>query len=63
MKEYRNSHTTSTKCQYQAEHSNPTKDCLLKEGSMFRVIDTSKNTVPMITWSPWNPVAIKNLEP
>lgn len=24
---------------------------------------TIKNSLPMITWSPWNPVATKNVEP
>lgn len=23
----------------------------------------NKKSVPIITWSPWNPVAIKNVEP
>lgn len=49
MKVYRNSHTTSTKCQYQAEHSNPTRDSLLKEGSKFRIREIIRNIDPMIT--------------
>lgn len=30
---------------------------------MWRRRQTSKNVVPMITWIPWNPVAIKNEDP
>ena len=61
--EYRNNHTTSTKCQYQAAHSNPTM-CLF-DALMFmkRANEMVKKMDPMITWSPWKPVAIKNVDP
>jgi hypothetical protein len=54
---------TSTKCQYQAEHSNPT----VCSGEFFffliRINDVSRNVDPINTWIPWNPVAIKNVDP
>lgn len=59
----KNNHTTSTKCQYQAAASNP-KWCF-DEKCLFdnRAKHTAKKVVPIITWRPWNPVAIKNVEP
>jgi len=59
----RNNHTTSTKCQYQAEASNP-KWCLgLREPNVIRNIVAIKNNVPTRTCKPWNPVATKNVLP
>ena len=61
--EYKNNHTTSTKCQYQAAHSNPIRwvgvliILLNRNSEIVRKID------PMITWIPWNPVAMKKVEP
>lgn len=61
--EYKNNQTTSTKCQYHAAHSNP----MICSGELIiflnRFRDTTKKIDPMITWRPWNPVAIKNLDP
>jgi len=61
--EYKNNQTTSTKCQYQAAHSNPTM--WFEELTMFlnRSIEISKKVEPISTWIPWKPVAIKNVEP
>jgi hypothetical protein len=50
--EYKNSHTTSTKCQYHAAHSNPTMwwhDALI---FMNRASDTVRKMDPMMTCSP-----------
>ena len=59
----KNNHTTSTKCQYQAAASNPTWWEVEKWLTETRNRLTNKKRVPMITWSPWNPVATKNVEP
>jgi len=63
MDEYKNSHTISTKCQYQIAISNP----IMWFGGLLimirRNIDVIKNVVPRITCSPWNPVAKKNVDP
>jgi len=59
----RNSHTTSTKCQYHAAASKPKWCVVVKWYLIKRIKQTVKNNVPMITWKPWNPVAIKNVEP
>ncbi len=59
----KNSQTTSTKCQYQAAASNPKWWVLVKWFKLRRSKQINKNTVPIITWSPWNPVAIKNVDP
>jgi len=61
--EYKNSQTTSTKCQYQAAHSNPT--IWFEELIMFlkRIIEIKRNVDPIRKWIPWNPVAIKNVAP
>lgn len=63
MEVYRNNHTTSTKCQYHAAHSNPTMcgDEFLK--LLNRISDTVRNVEPIITWIPWKPVAMKNVDP
>jgi hypothetical protein len=61
--EYKNSQTTSTKCQYQAAHSKPTRwfDVLII--FLNRIIEIKRNVDPISTWMPWNPVAIKNVDP
>lgn len=60
---YKNSQTTSTKCQYQAAISNPIwwfiLICILFMYNRF----TDKKVVPIITWIPWKPVAMKKIEP
>lgn len=63
MFKYKNNQTTSTKCQYQAAASNP-KWCILDRWPLYiRIRQINKNVVPIITWIPWNPVAIKKVEP
>lgn len=60
---YRNSQTTSTKCQYQAAASNP-KWCVLEKWLLIsRIKHVNRKIVPIITCRPWNPVAIKKVEP
>ena len=54
----KNSHTTSTKCQYQAAASKP-KWCSLVKWFKYNLNkQTVRKIVPMITCAPWNPVAI-----
>lgn len=53
----------STKCQYQAAASKPKWWCDVKWNLVSRRRQTSKKDEPMITWSPWNPVATKKVEP
>lgn len=53
----------STKCQYQAASSNPIEWVLEMLWDVMRRRDTSRKVVPIITWSPWNPVAMKNVDP
>jgi len=60
---YKNNHTTSTKCQYHAAASNPKWWIDEKWFIKCRTKQTNKNVVPIITWSPWNPVAIKKEDP
>jgi len=60
---YKNSQTTSTKCQYQAAASNPKWCPLEKWFDIRRAVHTIKNVVPMMTCRPWNPVATKNVDP
>lgn len=63
METYKNSQTTSTKCQYQAAASKP-KWCLdVKWNSSCRIRQMVRNVDPIMTWSPWKPVATKNVEP
>lgn len=59
----KNNHTTSTKCQYQAAASKPTWCSTVKCEHKSLKRQTNKNIVPINTWNPWNPVAIKNVEP
>jgi len=61
--EYRNNQTTSTKCQYQAAHSNPIMWFAVLFMFLNRIIEISRKVDPISTWIPWNPVAIKNVEP
>lgn len=63
MEIYKNNHTTSTKCQYQAAASKPKWWDGEKWNLFIRNRQIIKNDVPIITWSPWNPVAIKKVEP
>ena len=54
---------TSTKCQYQAAASNPKWWLDVKWNLINRKRQTDKKEDPIITWSPWNPVATKKVEP
>lgn len=54
---------TSTKCQYQAAASNPKWWSDVKWNLISRKRQTVRKVDPMITWSPWNPVATKKVEP
>lgn len=53
----------STKCQYQAAASKPKWCPAEKWALIWRIKQTTKKEVPMITWRPWNPVATKNVVP
>ena len=59
----KNNHTTSTKCQYHAAASKPKwwffEKCVFK----CLIKQTIIKHVPTKTWNPWNPVAMKNVEP
>ena len=54
---------TSTKCQYQAAASNPKWWSDVKWKLISRRRQTVRKEDPMITWSPWNPVATKKVDP
>lgn len=56
-------HTTSTKCQYQAAASNPKWWVIDSCRVIARTRQTPRKEDPIITCRPWNPVAIKNVEP
>lgn len=60
---YKNNQTKSTKCQYQAAASNPKWWNLEKWNIKWRIKQINRNVVPINTWIPWNPVAIKNVDP
>src|SRR3990170_837595 len=63
MQVNRNSHTTSTKCQYQAAASKP-KCCFgVKSPLLARTRQTIRKIVPTSTWKPWKPVAMKKVAP
>ena len=63
MHRYKQIHTTSTKCQYQAAASNP-KWCVVEKWDMIvRIKHTRRNDEPISTWAPWNPVATKKVDP
>ena len=53
----------STKCQYQAAASNPKWWLLEKWLFKCRIKHTNKKEDPINTCSPWNPVAIKKVDP
>jgi len=55
---YKNNHTISTKCQYQAAASNPKWWVLEKWKLICRIKHTKRKEEPINTWIPWNPVAI-----
>ncbi len=63
MKVYKNSHTTSTKCQYQIDNSTFMWCILLRIPALNRNIDDVKKIVPTRTCIPWKPVAKKKEEP
>src|ERR1700687_5369461 len=52
MQANRNSHTTSTKCQYQAADSKPGCCFGVKCPAMPQSRQTIRKTEPMITWAP-----------
>lgn len=54
---------TSTKCQYQAAASNPKWWFGVKWNLINRRRQISRKEDPIITWSPWNPVATKKVDP
>lgn len=60
---YRQIQITSTKCQYQALASKLKWWVLEKWDFVVRNILISKKDVPINTWIPWNPVAIKKIDP
>src|SRR4029077_9582296 len=63
MQANRNSHTTSTKCQYQAQNSKPRCWVGVNWPAMARNRQTIRNVEPMMTCAPWKPVAMKNAAP
>lgn len=63
MQTYKNNHTTSTKCQYQEAASKAKCLELVKCKKYNFPRQVNKKIVPIITCKPWNPVAIKNIEP
>ena len=60
---YKNNHTTSTKCQYQAAASNPKWCEELNSPFVWRKRVTKRKIVPTNTCKPWKPVAIKKVDP
>src|SRR3954471_22461316 len=62
MQVQRNSHTTSTKCQYQAAASKPKCRSGVKCPARARNQQTIRKQVPTMTWKPWKPVARKKVE-
>jgi len=63
MLEYRNSHTTSTKCQYHAAHSKPVMCSFEFLRRLRRISEIIRKVDPIKTCNPWNPVAIKKVDP
>src|ERR1700723_1353653 len=63
MQANRNSHTTSTKCQYQAQNSKPRCCVGVNWPAMGGKRQTIRKVEPMMTWAPWKPVAMKNAAP
>ena len=63
MQTNKNNQTTSTKCQYQADASNP-KWWLNVKWKLVNLNQlTNKKIVPIRTWRPWKPVATKKVDP
>ena len=62
MQMKRNSHTTSTKCQYQAAASKPKWRCGREVALHGADQADDRKMVPTITWKPWKPVARKKVE-
>jgi len=60
---YKNNQTTSTKCQYHAAASNPKWWFDEKCNVVCRSRHAVRNVVPIITCSPWKPVATKKVDP
>ena len=56
----RKSHTTSTKCQYQAAASKP--KCFSGVNWPLIAVSYTHLTLPTITWKPWKPVAMKKTD-
>src|SRR4029077_10038688 len=63
MQANRNSHTTSTKCQYHAANSKPRCCVGVNWTATARDRQTGRKIGPMMTWAPWKPVAMKNAAP
>ena len=64
MQRYKQIQITSTKCQYHAAASKPTWRVGEKRNvEQNRKVQTRINVVPINTWSPWKPVAIKKVLP
>src|SRR5580704_6893894 len=63
MQANKNSHTTSTKCQYQAQNSKPRCWVGVNWPASARNRQTIRNVVPMMTCTPWKPVAMKKEAP
>lgn len=59
----RNIHTTSTKWKYNIDASYPKWWCFVIWWFIILTNITNKNNVPIITCSPWNPVATQNVLP
>ena len=55
--------TTSTKCQYQATASKAKWRCGVKWPFMVRSQMHTSMMAPSVTWKPWKPVSMKNVEP
>src|SRR5665647_2541174 len=63
MQANRNSHTTSTKCQYQAANSKPRCWVGVEWPMSARSRQTIRKIEPMMTCTPWKPVAMKKVAP
>src|SRR5581483_12041606 len=56
-------HTTSTKCQYRPAISTTSAFSCGSLPRSDRFHSESSITMPSVTWTPWNPVSTKKLEP
>ena len=63
MQTKRKIQTTSTKCQYHMAHSKPTWWLVEKCARVSRTRQINKKVVPIMTCSPWKPVATKKVLP